>query len=188
VAAIGQHRAMTRLIALIRGINVGSTRKLPMAELRAACADEGLGTVQTYIQSGNVVLDQGEAAEVEAALARLIHARFGLDVPVVVRTTARWDRLIATCPFPDEAKASPKLLHLLACKEPPKADAIETLRERARHGEKIAAWGDHDIALHFTDGVADSKLAPTLIDRLVGSPATGRNWNTLLKLREMAAA
>ena len=178
---------MTRLIALIRGINVGSTRKLPMAELRAACAEEGLGTVKTYIQSGNIVLDQGKATDVAAALATLIHGRFGLDVPVVVRTIAQWDGLIETCPFPDEAKAAPKLLHLLACKAPPKADAIEALRERARHGEKIAAWGDHDIALHFTDGVADSKLAPALIDRLVGSPATGRNWNTLLKLQDLAA-
>jgi len=178
---------MARLIALIRGINVGSTRKLPMAELRAACAEDGLGTVKTYIQSGNVVLDHGSAPDVEAALARLIQARFALDVPVVVRTATQWDRLIETCPFPDGAKAAPRLLHLLACKVPPKADAIEALQARARHGEKIAAWGRHDIALHFTDGVADSKLAPTLIDRLVGAPATGRNWNTLLKLQEMAA-
>jgi uncharacterized protein (DUF1697 family) len=178
---------MARLIALIRGINVGSTRKLPMAELRAACAEEGLGAVKTYIQSGNVVLDHGSARDVEAKLAKLIHARFQLDVPVVVRTAGQWDTLIDTCPFPEEAKDAPKALHLLACKEPPKADAIEALRERARHGEKIAAWGTHDIALHFTNGVADSKLAPTLIDRLVGSPATGRNWNTLLKLQEMAA-
>jgi uncharacterized protein (DUF1697 family) len=179
---------MARLIALIRGINVGSTRKLPMAELRDACAEEGLGTVKTYIQSGNVVLDQGSAQPVEAALATLIHARFKLDVPVIVRTAAQWDALIETCPFPDAAKAAPKALHLLACKAPPKAGAIEALRERARHGETIAAWGAHDIALHFTGGVAESKLVPTLIDRLVGSPATGRNWNTMLKLQELAAS
>jgi len=178
---------MARLIALIRGINVGSTRKLPMAELRAACAEEGLGEVKTYIQSGNIVLDHGSAKDAEVALARLIHTRFKRDVPVVIRTATQWDRLIETCPLPDEAREAPRVLHLVACKEPPRADAVGALRERARHGEKIAAWGDHDIALHFTNGVADSKLAPALIDRLVGSPATSRNWNTLLKLQEMAA-
>lgn len=178
---------MARLIALIRGINVGSTRKLPMAELRAACAEEGLGAVKTYIQSGNVVLDHGHPAEVEAALARLIHARFKLDVPVIVRTAAQWGELIDTCPFPDEAEEAPKALHLLACQKPPAKDAVEALRERAKHGEMIAAWGVRDIAIHYGGGVADSKLAPTLIDRLVGSPATGRNWNTLLKLQELAA-
>jgi uncharacterized protein (DUF1697 family) len=178
---------MPRLIALIRGINVGSTRKLPMAELRAACAEEGLGAVRTYIQSGNVVLEDGDPQAVEASLATLIRQRFGLEVPVVVRTVAQWNSLIKRCPFPDEADTAPKFLHLLACRQPPKADAVEALRERARHGERIAAWGNHDIAIHFTNGVADSKLTPTLIDRLVGSPATGRNWNTLLKLQEMAA-
>jgi uncharacterized protein (DUF1697 family) len=178
---------MARLIALIRGINIGSTRKLPMADLRAACVEDGLGAVQTYIQSGNVVLEDGDPKTTEAALAALIRARFGLEVPVVARTAAQWDRLIATCPFPDEAGAAPKALHLLACQRPPKADAVEALRARARHGERIATWGDHDIAIHFTNGVADSKLTPTLIDRLVGAPATGRNWNTLLKLQEMAA-
>ncbi|WP_454886766.1 DUF1697 domain-containing protein [Sphingomonas oryzagri] len=178
---------MTRLIALIRGINVGSTRKLPMADLRTACAEEGLGEVKTYIQSGNVVFDEGSATEIETALARLIHTRFKLDVPVVVRTAAAWDELIAACPFPEEAKAAPRALHLVACQKVPAKDAVEALRGRAKHGEKIAAWGAHDIAIHFGGGVAESKLAPSLIDRLIGSPATGRNWNTMLKLQAMAA-
>ncbi len=178
---------MTRLIALIRGINVGSTRKLPMAELRAACAEAGLGDVQTYIQSGNVVLDGDDAAAVETTLERLIADRFKLDVPVVVRTAAQWKALIEACPFPAEAEAAPKALHLLVCKKPPAQDAVEALLERAKHSEKIAAW-EPEIAIHFGGGVADSKLTPTLIDRLVGSPATARNWNTVQALDEMARA
>jgi uncharacterized protein (DUF1697 family) len=176
---------MPRLIALIRGINVGSTRKLPMTELRVACAKEGLGEVRTYIQSGNVVLDHGDAGEVETVLEKLILARFGLDVPVIVRTALEWQALIDACPFPDEAKDAPRALHLLTCKKPPAGDAVRALRERAKHGEKIAAWGP-EIAICFTGGAADTKLSPTLIDRLVGSSVTGRNWNSVLKLMEMA--
>jgi uncharacterized protein (DUF1697 family) len=176
---------MSCLIALIRGINVGPIRKLPMAELRSACAEEGLGEVRSYIQSGNLVLSHGDAKQIEATLTTLIHARFGLDVPVIVRTAAQWDKLIETCPFPKESRDAPKLLHLFTCKKPPRSDTVEALRERAKHGEKIAAWRD-EIAIHFTNGVADSKLAPSLIDRLAGSPATARNWNTVLKLEAMA--
>lgn len=176
---------MPIIIALIRGINVGSTRKLPMAELRAACAEKGLGEVQTYIQSGNLVLDHASASGVETVLETLIHARFGHDVPVVARTAAQWRALIDACPFPDEADAAPKALHLLVCKKSPAKDAVDALRERAKHDEKIAAWG-REIAIHFTNGAADTKLSPTLIDRLVGSPATARNWNTVRKLMEMA--
>jgi uncharacterized protein (DUF1697 family) len=176
---------MPRIIALIRGINVRSTRKLPMAELRTACAEKGLGEVQTYIQSGNLILDHGSASEVETSLESLIHARFGHDVPVIARTAAQWRALIDACPFPEEAGAAPRALHLLVCKKSPEKDTVDALRERAKHGEKIAAWGS-EIAIHFTNGAADTKLSPTLIDRLVGSPATARNWNTVRKLMEMA--
>jgi uncharacterized protein (DUF1697 family) len=178
---------MARLIALVRGINVGSTRKLPMADLRTACAETGLGEVQTYIQSGNLILDHADPAKAEAALEALIADRFGLDVPVIARTAAQWAELVATCPLPDEARDAPRALHLLLCKKPPAKDAIAALRDRAKHGETITRWGP-EIAIHFTNGVADSKLAPTLIDRLIGSPATARNWNTVLKLDEMAKA
>ncbi len=178
---------MSRLIALIRGINVGSNRKLPMAELRAACAEEGLGEVRTYIQSGNLVLDGGDPAGVEAALEKLIADRFGLDVPVVVRTAAQWATLIATCPFPAEAEAAPQFLHLLVCKAPPAAGTVEALAARAQHGEAIAQCGD-DLAIHFAGGVGPSKLVPNLIDRLVGAPATARNWKTVQALDAMARA
>ena len=42
-------------VALLRGVNVGGARKLPMKELSPALAELGLEDVVTYIQSGNVV-------------------------------------------------------------------------------------------------------------------------------------
>jgi uncharacterized protein (DUF1697 family) len=178
---------MARLIVLIRGINVGSTRKLPMAALRAACAEEGLGTVATYIQSGNLVLDGEDAATIEARLATLIKDRFGHDAPVVARTAAAWDAMIAACPFPAEMRDDPARLALLVSKRPPAANAVAALAERARHDERIASCGD-GIVVHYPAGQADTRLTPTLIDRLVGSPTTARNWKTVLALAEMAAA
>ena len=177
---------MARLIALIRGINVGSTRKLPMADLRTACVDAGLGPVETYIQSGNLVLDHDDPRVAEQMLETVIFERFQLDVPVVARTATTWDALVSACPFPDLAEAEPRSLHILVCKRAPAADAVDALVERARDGERIARWGE-EIAIHFTNGAGTSRLSPTLIDRLVGAPATARNWNTVLKLRAMAA-
>lgn len=177
---------MSRLIALIRGINVGSTRKLPMADLRGACADAGLGKVETYIQSGNLVLDHDDPPVVEVALEKLISTRFGLNVPVVARTARAWGALVATCPFSAEAEAEPRKVHVLVCKHHPPDNAVDLLVERARDGEKIARWGD-EIAIHFTNGVGASSLLPALIDRLIRTPTTARNWNTMLKLAEIAA-
>lgn len=176
---------MSRVIALIRGINVGSTRKLPMAELRAACAEAGLGEVDTYIQSGNLVLDHDDPPVVETVLEKLISTRFGLDVPVVARSALAWHGLIASCPFPAEADSEPRKLHVLVCKCPPVETAVEALVSRARDDERIARW-DNDVAIHFTNGVGNSRLLPALIDRLIGSPATARNWNTVVQLGKMA--
>ena len=53
---------MQTFVALMRGINVGSTRKVPMAELRALCAKAGCKHPETYIQSGNLIVDaEGDA-------------------------------------------------------------------------------------------------------------------------------
>ena len=64
-------------VALIRGINVGGHRKLPMAELRALCTELGWRNVQTYIQSGNIVFQvQGDPVTIKSALEEAIKNRF----------------------------------------------------------------------------------------------------------------
>jgi uncharacterized protein (DUF1697 family) len=74
---------------------------------------------------------------------------------------------------------------LALSKAPPNPGAVEGLRERAAGGECVAQAGDA-LWIHYGAGVAGSKLTPALLDRLVGSPVTTRNWRTVLKLGEMA--
>lgn len=176
---------MARRIALLRAVNVGG-RKLPMAALRALCGELGWKDVETYIQSGNVVFAAAGGAEaIEARLEEAIEDRFGLGVPVIVRTAAQWSACIAANPFPTVAEEEPNRLQLLLSKKAPNADAVEKLMERARAGEVVEAAGGA-LWFHFPQGVGHSKLVPALIDRAAGSPSTGRNWRTVLKLQEMA--
>ena len=51
---------MTTYIALLKGINVGGNRRLPMADLKAALTEAGFEDVRTILASGNVVLDAPE--------------------------------------------------------------------------------------------------------------------------------
>jgi uncharacterized protein (DUF1697 family) len=177
---------MARLVALLRAVNVGG-RKLPMAELRALCGEElGWEAVQTYIQSGNVLFRaKGEPEALEAQLETAISERFGLDVPVIVRTSAQWAGYAAANPFPEAARDEPNRLQLLVSKQPPRADAAAKLIERAQAGERVEAAGGA-LWFYFPDGVGTSKLTPALIDKACGSPSTGRNWRTVVKLKEMA--
>ncbi len=177
---------MSTFIALLRGINVGGHNKVPMAELRPLCAELGWGDVQTYIQSGNLVFTAGGApAALENELERAIERRFGFKVSVLVRAAKDWPAYIKGNPFPEASEKEPNAVMLGLSKSPPKADAEKGLRERATHGERIVQVGEA-LWIHFSDGVAGSKLSPGLLDRLVGSPVTTRNWRTVLKLGEMA--
>jgi uncharacterized protein (DUF1697 family) len=78
---------MTRYVALLRAVNVAGTSKLPMSELKAMCIDAGFVRVETYIASGNVVLDsKAKPPAVKAALERRLLVYFGKPAGVVVRT------------------------------------------------------------------------------------------------------
>ena len=92
---------MTRFVALLRGINVGGHRKVPMARLREVLGEAGFADVATYLQSGNAVVTapdtdpQAVASHIEQAIA----AAFGFDVDVLVRSGAELDAVIAANPF-----------------------------------------------------------------------------------------
>ena len=174
---------MTRFIALLRGINVGGRTTIKMAELRDACTGLGWDRVQTYIASGNVIFEaEGGIAALEEQLETALLARFGIIVPVIVRAGADWPGYAAGNPFPDAAEAEPNRLMMMLSKTPPRADALDELRERARDGERIAQAGQA-IWIHYPAGAGTSRLSPTIIDRLIGSPATARNWRTVVKLQ-----
>jgi uncharacterized protein (DUF1697 family) len=175
---------MARLIALLRAVNVGG-RKLPMAELRALCGELGWSDVETYIQSGNLVFTAlGEPEALERRLEEGIRERFGLEVPVMIRTAGQWADCIEANPFLKVDRDEPNRLQILVSKSPPDPGAAKKLMERARAGE-TAKGAAGVLWVHYPDGVGKSKLTPGMIDRAIGSPATGRNYRTVLKLAEM---
>jgi uncharacterized protein (DUF1697 family) len=176
-------------VALIRGINVGSTRKLLMADLRALCLELGLKRPETYIQSGNLIVDTGRKAnDVRRLLERKLTARFGFTVDVAVRSAADWEQYVAANPFAGDAGARPKMVHLYLPRDRIEPDAAEALAQRTRTGERIVVAGGALWIDYGAEGVRGSKLSPLLIDRACGSPTTGRNWNSVLRIHEMIQA
>ena len=178
---------MTRMVALLRAVNVGG-RKLPMAALRAQVEALGWWNVATYIQSGNLVFDAPcSAAEAETAIEALIRKHHGYEAPAIVRTRAQWRHYPETNPFPDVARETPGYLLMLLSKEPPAADAAEAIQARATLGEQARQTGDA-VWIHFPEGSGKSKLTPALLDKAIGSPATSRNYRTICTLRDMLEA
>jgi uncharacterized protein (DUF1697 family) len=182
---------MRTFVALMRGINVGSTRKVPMADLRALSSKAGLKRPETYIQSGNLIVDaDGGADKLRSLLEKAMTARFGFAVDIVVRTAADWEHYVAGNPYDyaSDAQASPKMVHLYLSCDPMKPGAADELKQKARSGERIVMAGGALWIDYGAKGVAGSKLSPLVIDRACGSPTTGRNWNSVLQIREMIEA
>ncbi len=172
-------------VGLLRGINVSGHNQIPMAELRSLCEELKWKGVQTYIQSGNLIFAaDGAPAEIERQLEQSITKRFGHTVPAIVRAASDWPSYIKTNPMAEACKVSAKSVMLVLSKHPPKPEAAEALQERAVNGERVLMAGNA-LWIHFADGVAKSKLSPALLDRLIGSTATARNWNTVLKINEL---
>ena len=170
---------------MLRGINIGSRRRVPMADLRALFTDAGYGDVQTYVQSGNVVLDApAGGAELEREAAALISSRFGFEVPVVVRTARQLAAVVKRNPLGDVA-IEPKRYQVSFLTGKPSVSVVRALEEAAVGEERVVCHGREIYAWH-PDGVARSKLWNALASQGLGVTATARNWTTVLAILELA--
>jgi uncharacterized protein (DUF1697 family) len=176
---------MTRTVALLRAVNVGGHRRVPMSDLRELAESLGLRDAVTYIQSGNLVFAtavSGAAATV--LLAEGIERRFGFPVDVLVRSAAQWRKYLAANPFVEETAREPDRVVLLVPRSAPPAGAVAALTARATTGERLVLAGDA-LWAHFPEGVGSSKLTPSVIDRTLGSPTTARNFRTAAAILEL---
>jgi uncharacterized protein (DUF1697 family) len=180
---------MRTFVALMRGINVGSTRKVPMADLRGLCLKAGLKRPETYIQSGNLIVDAlSDADALRDLLEKAVAKRFGFAVDVVIRAASEWQGYVGANPFAGDADAVAKMVHLYLSRDRVKPAAAKELQEKARNGERLVMAGGALWIDYGNNGAGKSKLTPPLIDKACGSPTTGRNWNSVLKIGEMIEA
>ncbi|MFF0090032.1 DUF1697 domain-containing protein [Streptomyces canus] len=180
----------TTYAALLRGINVGGSRKVPMADLRTLMADLGHGGVRSYLQSGQAVFtaDHGDEETLAAELAGAIEKRFGFGVDVIVRDHAYLKAVAEACPFP-AAELEAKQLHVTYFSAPVDADRFAEIDQAAYLPEEFRL-GDRALYLYAPNGLGRSKLAEHLSKPRLnkGVIATSRNWNTVVKLVEMTDA
>lgn len=176
---------MKTYVAFFRGINVGGKNILPMKDLVSLLEDIGKANVKTYIQSGNAVFrsEETDTSLLSATIQAAIGKCHGFEPQVLVLELEALERAIASNPFP-EAESEPKTLHLLFLAEPPKNPDLDGL-ERVKRDLERFFLKESVFYLHAPDGIGRSRLAANA-ERLLGVPATGRNWRTVSKVRTLA--
>jgi len=174
-------------VALIRGVNVGGRARLPMAELRTALSKRGFDDAQTYLQSGNVVLDPGKVRvkDLSAALEAAISEDFGLRVRVLTRTRRELASVAGAHPFRDD-DSDLSLLHVVFLEKTPPAAEVAYLDPDRSPPDRFEMRG-REIYLSYPNGQGRSKLNLDYFERVLGVAGTSRNWNTVTKLVEMVS-
>lgn len=178
---------MTTWVALLRGVNVGGHRKVPMADLRAAVEALPATDVRTYVQSGNVVLTSSHRTEraIVAALETALAAAFGFEIAVMARSAADLRAVVAADPF-GAAGGEPSHFHVLFLAAEPKAGVVP---DGVQHvGDESYVRIGREIYLSTPAGLGRSTLATLLTDRKLGVAVTGRNRRTVTTLASMASA
>ena len=169
-------------VALLRAINVGGTKLVKMEALRDCCAGLGFTNVRTLLQSGNLIFSSAPAdAELERLLETRARKELDLNTEFFVRSAKEWARIINGNPFPEDARRDPARLILMLLKEAPKAKSVEALRVAITGPETVHVQG-RDAYFIYPDGTGRSRLTLSLIEKKLGTRATGRNWNTVLKI------
>lgn len=178
----GQAGAQARRVALLRGINVGGARKVPMAGLRELATGLGWTDVATHLQSGNLLFTAvGSDVELSTTLTAGLKKQFGMDIDVIVRTGEEVRRLVTEHPFAD---GDPAHVVIACCDRPVTKAAEAKLAALAVEGERLQVVGA-DIYADFPDGQARSKLAVQLVSALTPATGTARNLRTMTKLAEL---
>jgi uncharacterized protein (DUF1697 family) len=175
---------MERRIALLRGINLGPHKRVPMAALRELLDGAGFEQVRTHLQSGNVVVDStAKVSELETQLEQLLAEHFGFEVGVIARTAKQWQAVAARNPLAEVAR-DPKRYQVTFLAQPLERARVDELATLAADGERFVAEERELYAWHPA-GVARSRLWNKLARLEV--KATSRNWTTVTALAEMAA-
>jgi len=170
---------VNRYIILLRGVNVGGKNLLPMKELKLLLESGGFESVETYIQSGNIILMGIKNPENDIGI--LIKDKFGFIPELVVLSENEFNLSISNNPYQEyEGKA----VHFYFCKETPKMDVakLEKLNSESENYELVG----NVFYLHAPEGISRSKLVAN-IESCLGVSATGRNLNTINNLEKMVS-
>jgi uncharacterized protein (DUF1697 family) len=178
---------VTTFVALLRAVNLGSYQQIGMSTLRDFAKDLGFLDVRTILQSGNLVFaTEGQGTEgLEDLLESKAKTTLRLATDFFVRSANDWQVLVDQNPFADATARTPGRLLVMFLKHSPNPSALKALRNTIRGPEVIEIVGKQAYII-YPDGVGRSRLTNAAIEAKLGTRATGRNWNTVLKIAALA--
>lgn len=172
-----------KYIVLIRAINVGGRNKLPMKDLTNYLEGLGCTNVKPYLQSGNVILDSlDDVYHLKSQIETVINLEKLFKPEVFIYNMKEFNTIVDKNPF---FTNDGKLLHFYFF-------ANECLISNKTYIDKYKSETENykivgkTLYLFAPDGIGRSKFVPK-IEMIMGQSTTGRNLNTIMKLKSKLA-
>lgn len=180
---------MQKLIAVLRGINVGGKRKVLMLDLKEMFRKMEFKNIQTYIQSGNIIFDSSRKEDnvnLSDKIQKQVFNTFGFDVPVIIRNADEMRQALSNNPFPKKGVEIERL-YLTFLKEIPAKENLEKIKQYDYSPDQFELSGNNIFG--FCSGkYSDSKYTNAFFESKLKVSATTRNWKTVIKLTELATS
>jgi len=178
---------MPVIVSMLRGVNLGPHHRLKMDALRALYETLGFKDVQTYVQSGNVVFrsDARDPAAVAAQIENAIECKFGFRAETIVRTASELRKAVERNPFAARRDLEPNKFLVTFLAGDPDPEGRKKLLEMETGPVEVRIEG-REVYMYFPDGLARPKLSWMQVAKLLKTAGTGRNWNTVEALLEIA--
>ncbi len=177
-----------KYIALLRGINIGRSKRIKMADLVKTLDSLGFKNIKTYLQSGNVIFeyDSSDISEIEGSIERKISETFSFSVDVIIRTKDELESTVKDNPFISEHDIELDKLHVTFLSDIPDQKAILNMDINKAENEKFEIIG-REVYLYCPNGYAKTKLKNDMFEKKLNTTATTRNWKTTNKLLELSS-
>jgi uncharacterized protein (DUF1697 family) len=178
---------MAVIISMLRGVNVGGHNRIKMDALRALYESLKLRDPQTYVQSGNVIFrtDERDLVRLAQRVENGIERRFGFRPAVIVRTASELRDVIARNPFAKRRGIEPSRLLVTFLAGDPGPEARDQVRRMKTAPEELRIEG-RELYIYYPNGMARPKLSWAALEKTLKTPGTGRNWNSVTKMLEIA--
>jgi uncharacterized protein (DUF1697 family) len=175
------------LISMLRGVNVGGHNKIKMDALRAIYESLKLRDPHTYVQSGNVLFrtEERDQLALTKRIQNGIARKFGFRPDVIVRTPSELRDVIARNPFAKRRDIHPSKLLVMFLASDPGREARDRVLRIKTAPEELRIEG-RELYIYYPNGMARPKLSWAAIEKTLKTSGTGRNWNTVTKLLEIA--
>ncbi|MGE4070064.1 MAG: DUF1697 domain-containing protein [Lysobacterales bacterium] len=177
---------MPAYIALLRGINVGKAKRVPMALLRDLLTELGCTEVATLLNSGNAVFqaESQDPAELAARIAAALTSKLDFEVPVIVKSAAELEAIVSGCPIAVDEADHARFLVAFA-QTPQHLQQLTAIEALVKAPERFALGSDAAYLL-CASGILESKAGEALLGKVGRKWVTCRNWATVLKLHALA--